>query len=69
MATKVGKRPCTIAECEKMCSERSQFGICEQCRGNICNANRKGPAWVIQRKSNLARYADRMAHLKYRRER
>jgi len=69
MATKIGKRPCVIANCEYTCSEKSQFDICEQCRGNICNAIRKGPAWVVQRRSNLERYSDRIAHLKYRRER
>jgi hypothetical protein len=69
MATKSGKRPCVIANCDKMCSEKSRFDICELCRGNICTAVRKGPKWVLQRKSNLERYTDRMAHLGYRRER
>jgi hypothetical protein len=62
-------RPCTIVECDKTCSPRSQYDICELCRGNICRANGLGPAWVLQRKSKLAKYTDRMQHLKYRRER
>lgn len=66
---KSSRTPCTIAECEKTCSEKSRYDICEQCRNAIGRAIRLGPGWVIKRNSNLSRYSDRMTHLKYRRER
>lgn len=69
MTSKSNRTPCIVVECEKTCSDKSRYDICEQCRNSIGRAIRLGPGWVLKRNSNLRRYSDRLQHLRYRRER
>lgn len=62
----MAKGKCIIDECNKMCSERSRFNICADCRGRIGYAIIKGPGWISGRKKQLTKITDRLEYLGYR---
>ena len=55
---------CLITNCPIEISQRSQLTICPQCRGTLYRWNKRRPAEVMQRRSNLTKYSSRMDNVK-----
>jgi hypothetical protein len=56
-------KKCITENCGRLFSEKSQFDDCPNCRASIGSWRKRSPADVLQRRKNLAMYADRMSNV------
>lgn len=55
---------CIIINCEEELSRKSKLQICPLCRQTLYRWSHRRPAEVLQRRSNLEKYSDRMENVK-----
>jgi len=56
-------RPCIIADCDELVSDRSRLDACKTCRAAINRWKKRRPAQILTRRQTLNKYNARLTPL------